>query len=39
MRRRACLIQELLQTIGLLAGAAVGIPGSAYTGLKGVLGS
>ena len=38
MRRRARLIQELLQTIGPLAGAAVGLAGSAYTGLKGVLG-
>jgi hypothetical protein len=39
MRRRARLIQELLQTIGPLAGAAAGMAGSVYTGLKGVLGA
>lgn len=39
MRRRARLIQELLQTAGPLAAAAAGMAGSVYTGLKGVLGS
>jgi hypothetical protein len=39
MRRRARVIQELLQTAGPLVGAAAGMAGSLYTGLKGVLGS
>eukprot|EP01035_Chromulina_nebulosa_P037524 gene37524-50658_t len=39
LRRRARLIQELVQTVGPLAGAAAGVAGSLYTGLKGVLGS
>jgi hypothetical protein len=37
MRRRARFIQELLQTAAPLAGAAAGVAGSIYTGLKGVL--
>jgi hypothetical protein len=38
MRRRARLIQELIQTLGPIVGAAAGMAGSLYTGLKGVLG-
>jgi hypothetical protein len=38
LRRRARLIQELAQTIGPLLGAAAGVTGSLYTGLRAVLG-
>jgi hypothetical protein len=38
LRRRARLIQDLLQTAGPLAGIAVTGIGSVYAGLKGVLG-
>jgi hypothetical protein len=38
MRRRARRIQELLKTIGPLAGLVATAGGSIYTGLKGVLG-
>ena len=38
MRRRARRIQELIKTLGPLAGVAVTLVGSIYTGLKGVLG-
>lgn len=38
LRRRARLIQELAQTIGPLVGAAAGVAGSLYTGLRAVLG-
>jgi hypothetical protein len=38
LRRRARTIQDLLRTIGPLAGLAVTAGGSIYTGLKGVFG-
>jgi hypothetical protein len=38
MRRRARRIQELIKTLGPLAGLVVTAVGSIYTGLKGVLG-
>ena len=38
LRRRARLIQDLLQTVGPLAGVAATAIGSVYAGLKGVLG-
>ena len=38
MRRRARRIQELIKTVGPLAGVAATLVGSIYTGLKGVLG-
>jgi hypothetical protein len=38
MRRRARRIQELLKTLGPLAGVVATAVGSIYTGLKGVLG-
>jgi len=38
MRRRARRIQELIKTLGPLAGLLVTAGGSIYTGLKGVLG-
>jgi uncharacterized integral membrane protein len=39
LRRRARRIQDLMQTLGPLAGMLATAAGSAYTGLKGVLGS
>jgi hypothetical protein len=39
LRRRARLIQDLLQTAGPLAGVVITAIGSLYAGLKGVLGS
>jgi hypothetical protein len=38
LRRRARRIQDLMQTLGPLAGAVATAAGSAYTGLKGILG-
>jgi hypothetical protein len=38
LRRRARRIQDLMQTIGPLAGLLATAAGSAYTGLKGILG-
>ena len=38
MRRRARRIQDLMQTVGPLAGVAATAAGSIYTGLKGMLG-
>jgi len=38
LRRRARLIQDLLRTVGPLAGAAATAIGSIYAGLKGVVG-
>jgi hypothetical protein len=38
LRRRARLIQDLIQTVGPLAGVAATAIGSVYAGLKGVLG-
>jgi len=38
MRRRARRIQDLMQTVGPLAGVVATAAGSIYTGLKGVLG-
>lgn len=38
LRRRARRIQELMQTVGPLAGVVATAAGSVYTGLKGVLG-
>jgi hypothetical protein len=38
MRRRARRIQDLMQTLGPLAGVVVTAAGSIYTGLKGVFG-
>ena len=38
LRRRARLIQDLMQTIGPLAGVAATAVGSIYAGLKGMLG-
>ena len=38
MRRRARRIQDLMQTVGPLAGVLATATGSIYTGLKGVLG-
>jgi hypothetical protein len=38
LRRRARMIQNLIRTIGPLAGIAVTASGSLYTGLKGVFG-
>ena len=37
MRRRARRIQDLIQTVGPLAGVIVTAAGSIYTGLKGVF--
>jgi hypothetical protein len=39
MRRRARRIQDLLQTVGPLAGMLANAAGSIYTGMKGILGS
>lgn len=39
MRRRARRIQDLMQTVGPLAGVIATAAGSVYTGLKGVLGN
>ena len=39
MRRRARRIQDLMQTVGPLAGVLATAAGSIYTGLKGVFGS
>lgn len=39
MRRRARRIQDLMQTIGPLAGVIATAAGSVYTGLKGMLGN
>jgi hypothetical protein len=38
MRRRARRIQDLMQTVGPLLGVVATAAGSAYTGLKGILG-
>jgi len=38
LRRRARRIQELIKTLGPLAGLVATAGGSIYTGLKGVLG-
>ena len=38
LRRRARLIQDLMQTAGPLIGVAVTAIGSLYAGLKGILG-
>jgi hypothetical protein len=38
LRRRARLIQDLMQTVGPLAGVAATAVGSIYAGLKGLLG-
>ena len=38
MRRRARRIQDLMQTVGPLAGVLATAAGSAYTGLKAVMG-
>jgi hypothetical protein len=38
LRRRARLIQDLIQTAGPLVGIAATAIGSVYAGLKGVLG-
>ncbi|MBR0800588.1 hypothetical protein JQ615_35015 [Bradyrhizobium jicamae] len=38
LRRRARLIQDLIQTVGPLAGVAVTVFGSLYAGFKGILG-
>ena len=38
MRRRARRIQDLMQTIGPLAGVVATAAGSVYTGLKGMFG-
>jgi hypothetical protein len=38
LRRRARRIQDLMQTLGPLAGVLATAAGSAYTGLKGILG-
>ena len=38
LRRRARRIQDLMQTVGPLAGVVATAAGSAYTGLKGILG-
>jgi len=38
LRRRARRIQELIKTLGPLAGVMVTLVGSIYTGLKSVLG-
>lgn len=38
MRRRARIIQDLLRTMGPLAGIAITVGGSIYTGLKGIIG-
>lgn len=38
MRRRARLIQNLMQTVGPLAGVVATAAGSIYTGLKGIVG-
>jgi hypothetical protein len=38
LRRRARLIQDLMQTVGPLAGVAATAVGSVYAGLKGLLG-
>jgi hypothetical protein len=38
LRRRARRIQDLMQTLGPLAGVVATAAGSAYTGLKGILG-
>jgi hypothetical protein len=39
LRRRARLIQDVLQTVGPLAGVVITTAGSVYAGLKGVIGS
>jgi hypothetical protein len=39
LRRRARLIQDLMQTVGPLAGVVITAAGSVYAGLKGVIGS
>jgi hypothetical protein len=39
LRRRARRIQDLMQTVGPLAGLLATAAGSAYTGLKGIIGS
>jgi hypothetical protein len=39
LRRRARLIQDLMQTVGPLAGVVMTAAGSVYAGLKGVMGS
>jgi len=38
LRRRARVIQNLIRTIGPLAGIALTATGSLYTGLKGIIG-
>ncbi|HEY0848756.1 MAG TPA: hypothetical protein VGD96_02515 [Bradyrhizobium sp.] len=38
MRRRARRIQDLMQTVGPLAGVVATAAGSVYTGLKGMFG-
>lgn len=38
LRRRARTVQDMLTTVGPLAGLAISVGGSIYTGLKGVLG-
>ena len=38
LRRRARRIQDLMQTVGPLAGVVATAAGSAYTGLKGIMG-
>ncbi|WP_247398072.1 hypothetical protein [Bradyrhizobium sp. 76] len=38
LRRRARLIQDLMQTVGPLVGVAATAVGSIYAGLKGLLG-
>ncbi len=38
MRRRARRIQNLMQTVGPLAGVVATAAGSIYTGLKGIAG-
>jgi hypothetical protein len=39
LRRRARLIQDLMRTVGPLAGVVTTLAGSVYAGLKGVIGS
>jgi hypothetical protein len=38
IRRRARVIQNLMRTVGPLAGIVVTASGSLYTGLKGIIG-
>jgi hypothetical protein len=38
IRRRARVIQNLIRTVGPLAGIVVTASGSLYTGLKGIIG-